>query len=231
MGDDIRDLFDDNAATYDRINTLISFGLDSRWREWVAKRAVRDGGLRVLDAFAGTGLVGLRAARLGAEVTLADVSPAMLAVADARAREAFLQVDTVVTDLTATPPVVPGVPFDAITMVFGARYLSDPTTVIRSLSGLLRPGGAFVLLDFVEPPARLLSRLAAVYFFRVLPFVAGALAGRRELYDYLVASTHAMGPAEHLVSLATSAGLEVVETRSMGFGLVLGVVARSEGRR
>ena len=47
-----------------------------------------------------------------------------------------------------------------------------------------------------------ITHLAAAYFFRVLPWIAGTLAGRRELYRELVSTTHAMG-----------------------FGLVLGVVA------
>ena len=225
-GSEVRDLFDRNAATYDRVNTTISLGLDARWRAWAARQAVTHRGARVLDAFAGTGLTGLRAASLGADVTLADMSSGMLAVADARAREASLTVAIDRLDLTAEPLAVPGAPFDAITMVFGARYLEDPVGVVRSLAGCLTPGGTLVLVDFVEPKPTVFSRIAAFYFFRVLPGLAGALAGRRELYDRLIATTRAMGPPEHLVRIASDAGLEVTGTRSMGFGLVLGVVAR-----
>jgi demethylmenaquinone methyltransferase/2-methoxy-6-polyprenyl-1,4-benzoquinol methylase len=226
VSDEVRDLFDRSAATYDRVNTLISLGLDARWRAWVVRQAMAGPGIRVLDAFAGTGLVGLRAARLGADVTLADMSEGMLAVAGARAREADVDVRFVLTDLAVERPQVPGAPFDAVTMVFGARYLEDPVGVVRSLSALLRPGGTLVLLDFVQPAPTALSRLAGFYFFRVLPAIGGALAGSRDLYDRLVASTREMGPPEHFVSIATDAGLEVVGTRAMGFGLVLGVVAR-----
>jgi demethylmenaquinone methyltransferase / 2-methoxy-6-polyprenyl-1,4-benzoquinol methylase len=222
----VRALFDRNAATYDRVNTEISLGLDARWRDWAASQAVDRPGVHVLDAFAGTGLVGLRAARLGAAVTLADISTGMLAVADAKARTAGMDVRIVLSDLAAEQPQVPGAPFDAITMVFGARYLRDPVRVVRSLACLLLSGGTFVLVDFVKPAPSVLSWLAGLYFFRLLPALGGMLAGRRELYDRLVASTREMGSPEHLVSIAADAGLEVVRTRSMGFGLVLGVVAR-----
>lgn len=222
----VRELFDRNAATYDRVNTAISLGMDARWRAWAARRVAAPG-VRVLDAFAGTGLVGLQAARLGAEVTLADESPEMLAVAARRAADAGLNVKSVVTDLSAEPVCVPGAPFDAVTAVFGVRYLTDRVAVIRSLSHLLRTGGVLVIVDFVVPRPTLVSRLAAFYFFHMLPAVAGVLAGKRELYDRLVETTRGIGPAERLTAMAAEAGLRVVETRTMGFGLVAAVVALS----
>jgi demethylmenaquinone methyltransferase/2-methoxy-6-polyprenyl-1,4-benzoquinol methylase len=223
-----RELFDANAATYDRVNTLISLGLDARWRTWAARRAVERPGARVLDAFAGTGLVGLRAAALGAEVTLADGSPGMLEVARRRARASRLEVRFVETDLAAEPPHVPGAPFDAITVVFGVRYLDDPVAVLRGIASLLEKGGPRGIVDFGEPDGSLVSRIAAFYFFRVLPRIASLLAGRRGLYDRLVTSTHHMGRAERLVALVGEAGLTVAETRRMGFGLVAAVVARRD---
>jgi demethylmenaquinone methyltransferase/2-methoxy-6-polyprenyl-1,4-benzoquinol methylase len=221
-----RDLFDTNAGSYDRTNTIISLGLDARWRDWAAHKAVLRPDVAVLDAFAGTGLVGLRCAELGGRVTLADISPRMLEVAEQRAAEAGLGLQTFTGDLTAAELDVPGAPFDAITLMFGVRYLDDPASVLRRLSALLRPYGSIVVVDFVEPDDSLLATLAAVYFFRVLPPVASWLSGKPELYRELVSTTHDLGPAKHLVSIVKSAGLEIAETRAMGFGLVCGVVGR-----
>jgi demethylmenaquinone methyltransferase/2-methoxy-6-polyprenyl-1,4-benzoquinol methylase len=220
----VRELFDDNAPTYDGVNRIISLGLDSRWRDWVARRALVRPGARVLDAFAGTGLVGLRAAALGAKVTLADISPGMLAVAARRASRLGLKVDCVTADLALADASVPGAPFDAITMVFGVRYLDDPSGVIRRLSALLAQDGRFIVMDFVEPDGGLLSRPASFYFFRVLPRIAGVLAGRGDLYQRLVTTTHAIHGRGHLEKVVREAGLEVAETRVMGFGLVVGIV-------
>ena len=219
-----RRLFDANADTYDRVNSIVSLGLDARWRDWAARRALTRFDARVLDAFAGTGRVGLRAAELGARVTLADISPRMLAVASRRAREKGLRVDTVLTDLTVDPPGVDG-PFDALTVMWGLRYLGDPAGTLRRLAALVAPGGRVIVVDFVEPPGGVVTRMAAAYFFRILPRVAGAIAGRRRLYHELVATTHAMGSREHLMFLVREAGLEIIEQHTMGFGLVVGLVA------
>ena len=222
-----RTLFDENAGTYDRVNAVISLGLDARWRAWAARRATSGPDSRVLDAYAGTGLVGLRAARLGADVTLADASPRMLDVARARAAAASLRVHVLECDLTAEPLRMSGAPFDAVTLVFGVRYLDEPARALRSLAGLLRPGGEMVIVEFVEPDGSAVARLAAWYFFRVLPRLAGLLSGHPDLYETLSATTHAMGRAEHLEGIVRDAGLEVSERRSMGFGLVCGIVAKA----
>jgi demethylmenaquinone methyltransferase/2-methoxy-6-polyprenyl-1,4-benzoquinol methylase len=227
-GRGVRELFDANAETYDRVNSIVSLGLDRSWRRWVARKAVEGDVVRarVLDAFAGTGLVGLEVAALGALVTLSDESPGMLAVAQRRARRRGLQVGFVVTDLTSPSLRLPGSPFDVITVVFGVRYLQDPAAAIRGLSAMLRPRGKVILLDFCEPRPGPVATAAAFYFFRLLPPIAGLLAGDRQLYDTLTSTTRALGGPDRLAALAVDAGLEVVETRTMGFGLVVGVVAR-----
>lgn len=222
-----RDLFAPNAATYDRVNTVISIGLDARWRRWAARTAVTRPGARVLDAFAGTGLVGIDAALAGGDVTLADASAEMLARAEATAAARGAGVCVVTTDLAAAGlPFAPR-SFDAVTVSFGVRYLDDPASVLSSLRGLLAEDGRLVVLEFVRPPAgHPLSWAASVYFFRILPSLASALAGRRDLYDYLVTSVDRIGTAEDLARTVEAAGYEVCERRAMGFELVEGLVCR-----
>ncbi|MBE0477071.1 MAG: class I SAM-dependent methyltransferase [Coriobacteriia bacterium] len=221
-------LFDANARTYDAVNSLVSLGLDSRWRAWAADRAVTSPRARVLDAYCGTGLVGLRAAALGADVTLVDASPAMLAVARSRAAQAGLRARFLLADLEATPSPLPIRSFDAATVVFGVRYMRDPVGQLRRLAGTLASDGRLVVVEFVEPAARSgpASRLAAAYFFGMLPRIAAALSGDPALYEYLVRSTRDIGGPEQLETLVRDAGVTIESGATMGFGLVRGVVAR-----
>jgi len=232
-------LFDRNAARYDLVNTVITFAQDRRWRAWAAGRALAlaaapPPGARpaLLDACAGTGLVGLEAARLGARVTLADASPVMLGRARRRAAARRLEVATVVTDLAAPPPFAPA-SFEAVTLAFGLRYLRDPLSSLRAVAGLLRPGGALVVLESVVPVAAhgracaVATRAAAWYFFTVAPRVGAAIAGRDELYERLTATTASFGGLETLRHLVVEAGLEPLEVRQWAWGLVAGIAARS----
>lgn len=221
-----RALFDANARTYDRVNTAISFGLDAAWRSWAAERAVRERGDRVLDAYCGSGLTGIASAEGGAAVTFADVSPKMLAVAAERARRKGVAGEFVLANLASPVPALERSSFDAVTAVFGVRYMDEPIVGLRLLARLLAPGGRLVIVEFTQPerPSGP-GRLAETYFFRVLPRVASRMAGNRVLYDYLTRSTASMGSRRRLISLVESTGLRVTESRPMGFGLVTGLVA------
>lgn len=218
-------IFNRNAATYDRINSILSLGLDARWRHWAAVQAAFKPGAYVLDAFAGTGLAGIEAAKMGAHVVLADISPGMLAIARRRSKRLGIPININIIDLTKEELPYKKETFDAIIMVFGIRYLKEPAEVISRLSALLKPGGKLVALEFVKPSPGLISTPAAFYFFNILPCIGSCLARRRALYDYLVSSTKALGQAKNVRNIISSAGLRILIERRFGFGLVYGVIA------
>ena len=228
-------LFDRNAFYYDWVNSVICLGQDAVWRRWAARRAltaatsVAAGARppRILDACGGTGLVALELARRGAQVTLADGSEGMLAVARERLRRAGLPVELAKVDLTAVDgAALPGAPFDAVTVAFGLRYFEDPAALLRRLAAALRPGGAIVILESVVPPAGLLSAAAGGYFFHVAPRAGALLARRTELYDQLTQTTRDFGSARELFAHLRVAGLEPAAGRAFVFGVVVGLVAR-----
>jgi demethylmenaquinone methyltransferase/2-methoxy-6-polyprenyl-1,4-benzoquinol methylase len=226
-------LFDRNAATYDRVNTVITFGLDALWRRWAARQAaplapsLTSPPPRVLDACAGTGLLTLDLSRRGAAVTAADAAPGMLAVARDRLAAAGLPLRTVVVDLaSAEAAATLGGPFEAITLGFGLRYFADPGAVLRPLRELLVPGGRLVVVEAVRPPRDLLGAAAGLYFFEVAPRVGTVLAGQAALYEFLTASTRALGSADDVAAHLGRAGFAVTARRRFACGVVAGLVAR-----
>jgi demethylmenaquinone methyltransferase / 2-methoxy-6-polyprenyl-1,4-benzoquinol methylase len=225
-------LFDRNAAKYDWVNQIITFGGDRRWRAWLAGRLPVGPGTRALDACAGTGLMGLELAARGARVTLLDASAGMLRLAQQRAQARGLRVEVVVGDLEemavagdgSQPALAPG-GFDLVSMAFGLRYFLGPEEALVALRTTLTPGGRLLLVDAVCPPPGLVGRAAGVYFFEVAPRVASLLAGRRELYESLTASVRALGNAERVRGLLRAAGFVLLEERTWAGGLVYATVA------
>ena len=222
-------LFDRNAVRYDLVNRIITFGGDGRWRRDLAARAALPAGARVLDACAGTGLLGLELAARGAAVTLLDASPVMLSIAQRRAAALGLTVDVAAADLEAAP--APPGPYDAVGMAFGLRYIREPGAVLQRLRAALAPEGRLLLLEAVCPPRGVVGEAAGFYFFRVAPRVATLLAGRRELYDSLTESVRALGDADRVRALVKAAGLQVEEERTWACGLVIALIARLPAAR
>jgi ubiquinone/menaquinone biosynthesis C-methylase UbiE len=100
---------------------------------------------RALDVATGTGHTGLFLAAAGWEVTLADIAPAMLKRAAATARERGLRVET--REHTAESFPYDDNAFDLVTCRVAAHHFSDPSAFVHETARVLKPGGAFLLID------------------------------------------------------------------------------------
>ena len=78
----VRDAGQNRATGYDQFATQLARSL----AEEVLGRAGLRPGERLLDVAAGTGALGLPAARFGAQVLATDIAPAMIERLEARAR-------------------------------------------------------------------------------------------------------------------------------------------------
>ena len=215
--DAVRTMFDRIAPIYDTMNRVMTAGLDLRWRRLAASAAVRPGD-RVLDAACGTGDLAVAALRAGAaSVTGVDFAPRMLE----RARRKAPAITWVEGDLLALP--FADASFDAATIGFGIRNVSDLELGLRELRRVLRPGGRLAILEITRPRGRL-RPFFSLWFDRIVP-AAGRLLPGGSAYAYLPASVRRFPAAEELASLVAGAGFTDV-----GFRLLAGsIVALHSG--
>jgi demethylmenaquinone methyltransferase/2-methoxy-6-polyprenyl-1,4-benzoquinol methylase len=210
--DGVRTMFDRIAPVYDLMNRAMTAGLDLRWRRLTAAAAVRPGD-RVLDAACGTGDLALADLRAGAgEVTGLDFAPRMLE----RARRKSAEVSWVEGDLLALPFAAES--FDAATIGFGVRNVSDLELGLRELRRVLVPGGRLAILEITHPRGPL-APLLSLWFDRIVPLI-GRLVPGGAAYSYLPASVARFPPAEELARLLGAAGFSDVRTRLLGFSIV-----------
>jgi demethylmenaquinone methyltransferase/2-methoxy-6-polyprenyl-1,4-benzoquinol methylase len=202
-------MFDTIAARYDRLNRMLTFGLDGSWR----RAAVRALGLRsdarVLDIACGTGDFCREVAAAGGCPVGLDRSAGMLAAA-ANPRAPLVRGDGL-----SLP--VRGASFDAVTCGFALRNVVALDPLFAECARVLKPGGRVALLEVAEPERVVVRAAHRVYFRRVVPFVGGLLSDRAA-YRYLPDSTAYLPPSDELRGRLAAAGFVDVTRRALGFG-------------
>ena len=207
----VRTMFDRIAPVYDAMNRVTTMGLDGRWRRLAAEAAVRRGD-RVLDAACGTGDLAIAAARAGGHVTGLDFSGRMLE----RARRKAPELDWVEGDVLALPFEEGS--FDAVTIGFGIRNVSDLEAGLCELARVLRPGGRIAVLEITRP--RGVLRPFFRLWFDVLIPLAGKLVPGGAAYTYLPASVRRFPGPEDLSSAMARAAFTDVSYRLLAGGIV-----------
>jgi demethylmenaquinone methyltransferase/2-methoxy-6-polyprenyl-1,4-benzoquinol methylase len=207
----VRSMFDRIAPVYDAMNRLMTAGLDRSWRRSTVEAVVRPGD-RVLDACCGTGDLAIAAAAAGAEVTGVDFSKPMLE----RARRKGPGVDWIEGDALALPFEAGS--FDAATVGFGARNLSDLEAGLRELRRVLRPGGRLAILEITRPQG-MLAPFYRLWFDGVIPLAGKVLPGG-SAYTYLPASVKRFPDPQGLAKQLDEAGFDDIRWRLLAGGIV-----------
>lgn len=119
----------------------------------------------------------------------------------------------------------PDAAFDAYTIAFGIRNVTDRDAALREAYRVLRPGGRFLCLEFSKVTVPGLQQLYDLYSFNVIPEVGRVVAGDAESYRYLVESIRMFPGQEEFAGMVRAAGF-----RSVGYeNLTAGVVAIHSG--
>lgn len=120
--------------------------LDRAARDLVDRLGV-GAGMRVLDVGTGSGNAALAAARAGADVVGVDLTPEQFDEADGRAAELGLEIEWDEGDAEALP--YPDESFDRVVSAFSLMFAPRPDVAAGELLRVLRPGGRFVVCNWV----------------------------------------------------------------------------------
>ncbi len=205
-------MFDAVADRYDLTNTVLSLGQDRGWRRAATTAVGAGAGDKVLDVAAGTAVSTVPFTVAGAYAVASDFSVGMLAAGAHRA------VPKVAADALALP--FADSCFDAVTISFGLRNVSDVDAALAEFARVTRPGGRLVVCEFSRPVWRWFDRVYTEYLLRPLPWIADRVSSNPEAYRYLAESIRAWPDQRALADRIAAAGWTKVGWRNLTCGIV-----------
>jgi demethylmenaquinone methyltransferase/2-methoxy-6-polyprenyl-1,4-benzoquinol methylase len=216
----VGEVFSSVARRYDLMNDLMSGGMHRLWKDRFVNRVKPRAGERILDMAGGTGDVAFRMAGRGALVTVADINADMLGVGRQRAAERGLtglgwQVEN------AEKLSFADAGFDAYTIVFGIRNVTDIPAALREAHRVLKRGGRFFCMEFSSSDWPGFAKLYETYAANIIPKIGKAVARDEESYRYLVESIRRFPRPEAFKQMVADAGFVRPAAEPMLGGLVM----------
>ena len=175
------------AARYDIMNDAMSGGMHRLWKDRFVRRVKPRDRERILDMAGGTGDIAFRLQAAGARVTVADINPAMLEVGMARARKRGID-GLIWTEANAETLTFEDRFFDAYTIAFGIRNVTDIPAALAEAHRVLRRGGRFFCLEFSTTTWPGFGTAYDAYSHRIVPQLGKLLANDADSYRYLIES-------------------------------------------
>lgn len=219
---DVWRMFDRIAHRYDLLNRLLSAGQDVRWRNKLAANLPGRSRQRVLDLATGTADVLLSLFRKSNHIEWAvgmDMAQRMLDIGREKVRERNLQHTIALLPGDAVYLPFQNDCFDAVTIAFGIRNVTDVNRSLREMQRVLRPGGRALILEFSLPANALFRRLYLFYFRHILPTIGGLISGDNYAYRYLNRTVETFPYGRAFCRLMEEAGFRQVQAIPLTFGI------------
>lgn len=219
----VREVFDSVADNYDLMNDLMSLGVHRLWkRDFTASSGIGLGD-QVLDLAGGTGdIATLLSRKVGARgrVVLSDINEAMLNVGRQRLEDRGIANNVQYAIANAEHLPFADGEFNAVTIAFGLRNVTDKDAALREMFRVLRPGGRAMILEFSQVRPEPLKAIYDAWSFGALPVLGKIIANDEESYRYLAESIRKHPPQEELAQMMRDAGFDQVRFRNLTGGIV-----------
>lgn len=221
--DRVAGVFHSVASRYDLMNDLMSGGIHRLWKRFTIEMSGVRSGQRVLDIAGGTGDLAMRFSRLvgpEGQVILADINDSMLNVGRDKLLDQGIAGNLEFAQADAQYLPFADNSFDCITIAFGLRNVTDKALALRSMLGVLKPGGRLLVLEFSKPGNPLLAKAYDAYSFGILPRMGKLVAGDADSYRYLAESIRMHPDQETLKTMMAAAGFENCSYHNLTGGVV-----------
>jgi demethylmenaquinone methyltransferase/2-methoxy-6-polyprenyl-1,4-benzoquinol methylase len=215
----VGEVFASVARRYDIMNDLMSAGMHRVWKDDFVRALKPREGEQILDMAGGTGDIAFRIEASGADVTVADINPHMLEVGMERAAERGITT-MVWREENAEKLSFPDRSFDAYTIAFGIRNVTDIPAALKEAHRVLKFGGRFFCLEFSTTEWPGFGKAYDVYSDKLVPKIGKYVAKDEDSYRYLIESIRRFPKMAEFSRLIETAGFQRVKHRAILGGAV-----------
>lgn len=221
VGSEVQTMFASIAKRYDLTNTVLSMGTHHLWKNRLVGKLDPKQDIRVLDLCCGTGDVYRKLRQKFSCVTGLDFCLPMLEVAKENLSSSRLLLGSVeelpIQDST----------FDAVTVAFGIRNLSNLEKGLEEIRRVLKPGGKILVLEFGQPSNKVWGLLYSLYSKYIMPALGGLFTGNMQAYKYLPETAKKFPCGERFLKCLKEVGFSSLESESVFGGIAYIYSARS----
>jgi demethylmenaquinone methyltransferase/2-methoxy-6-polyprenyl-1,4-benzoquinol methylase len=217
----VKKMFDSIAHRYDFLNHFLSFGVDYYWRRATSKKLNISENSIVLDLATGTGDLAIEInRRSGAKIIGVDIAHNMLVLFAQKLKDKKLdgKIKIVLGDAEKLPFY--NEKFDAVTIAFGIRNVSDLPRTLKEMNRILNDSGKIAILEFSRPKIFLFKQIYFFYFKNILPLIGEIFSGHNSAYNYLPESVSNFFEPKDFVSMMNTAGFKNINYEQLTFGIV-----------
>lgn len=217
----VAQMFDHIAPTYDALNRRLSWNIDKGWRKKAIQQLCPFAPQTVLDIATGTGDFAIMAAQILQPRKLigADISTGMMKIGEQKVAKAglshvisFQQEDCLALSFQENS-------FDAVTAAFGIRNFQDLDQGLREIHRVLKPGGHVSIVELTQPVAFPMRQLFKMYSHTFLPFYGKLLSKDKRAYEYLTTTIEAFPQGETMLQIFAKAGFAKAQFTRLTFGI------------
>lgn len=207
----IQTMFAEISTSYDRANSVLSFGLHHIWKKELANvSAAKADGQRILDVCTGTGDILALLQRKNLKAFGIDFTLPMLKLNQAL-RGSFAQADALNLPFANQS-------FQVVTVSYGVRNFESLKIGLEEILRVLKPGGSLFVLEFGKSPQGVLGAGIRFYERTIVPILGGLISGKSSAYKYLATSSDSFPSGQDLIDICKEVGFAGGKVRSLTFG-------------
>ena len=217
----IIEMFDNIASKYDKLNGVLSLGMDEYWRRETLGVLKNYPHNHILDVATGTGDFAILAHKIlqPESIIAIDISEGMMAVGEKKVREKGLE-DVITFDSQDCANLkFNDNSFDAVTCSFGVRNFEDIDRSFQEVLRVLKPGGVFMFVELTRPEKSPIKELYNTYTEHIMPYLSDMFSTEQKAYNYLPSSIEAFPQGREMMLILKNNGFRKIRLRRLTLGI------------